>query len=121
MHTTLFRLTPEAAAVFLTKNPVNRKIKPAKVAQYAADMLTGNWRLTHQGLLIGKDGALVDGQHRCHAVVKTGIAIDILLTFDDSVESPLDLPIDHGGREMRTSRSAYRSARRQLQGSLHID
>lgn len=96
MHTTLFRLTPDAAAKFLSNNKSNRPLSKSTISCYVADMLSDNWKLTHQGLLVGRDGVLIDGQHRCHAVVRSGMTIDTLVTFDDALTGPLDVPVDVG-------------------------
>src|SRR5258708_6776935 len=74
-------LTPELAEKFLENNhPKNRKIRSAHVARLAKQMTEGKFRTTHQGIATDKDGFLIDGQHRCHAVVKSGVTIAIYLT-----------------------------------------
>ncbi len=50
----------------------NRPMSQRKVNQYAFDMLSGKWRLTHQGLGFSKSGFLKDGQHRVMAVIQAG-------------------------------------------------
>jgi hypothetical protein len=69
-HTELTEVTPEMAEDWLTSNTHNRTVRPAFVETYAADMLAGKWRLTHQGIAFDWDGVLIDGQHRLLAVLK---------------------------------------------------
>jgi hypothetical protein len=50
------------------------------------------WKLTHQGLGIARDGFLIDGQHRATGVAASGIPIPIVVTYnvDDSVFPVVD-------------------------------
>jgi hypothetical protein len=61
----------------------------------AADMAAGRWQLTHQGIAIGPNGEVIDGQHRLHAVVLSGVTVMMLVTYNVPVESVtvIDVPI----------------------------
>jgi hypothetical protein len=61
-------------------------------------MRSSNWRFTHQGILLGKGGALIDGQHRMLAIVLTGLGQKFLVSVDEEIESPLNLPLDVGSK-----------------------
>lgn len=75
-------VTPKLASDWLTKNnPNNRSISRAHVARLAADMKTGRWNLTHQGIAFDTDGVLVDGQHRLTAVVESEAAVEMAIFF----------------------------------------
>jgi hypothetical protein len=50
----------------------NRPLSMRKVNQYAFDMLSGKWRLTHQGIGFAKSGFMKDGQHRIMAIIQAG-------------------------------------------------
>lgn len=67
-------ITPDIAASYLKKN-VNRKLRQRHVDRLARDMESGEWRETHQAIAFNCDGSLKDGQHRLHAVVKSGVAV----------------------------------------------
>jgi hypothetical protein len=56
----------------LAANEGNRNIRPAVVARYEHDIATGNWHLTGQGISVGEDGMLIDGQHRLQAMRNCG-------------------------------------------------
>lgn len=66
------KVTPELAAKWLEKNN-NRRLRMPRVEEMARDMLNGQWRDTHQAIAFNCDGSLKDGQHRLHAVVKSGV------------------------------------------------
>ncbi len=82
MHTLILDVTPDMARDWLNLNTANRSVKNTKVDQYARDIISGNWQVTHQGLAFYKDGTLADGQHRLHAIVKANVPIKTLVTMD---------------------------------------
>lgn len=76
------QVTPAQAAAWLEKcNHLNRPIRWYKVEEYAQMMRDNQWRLNGQGWSFDTDGILVDGQHRAHAVVKSGVTIETLITY----------------------------------------
>ena len=94
MKSVLMRITPEQAERWLASRPANRTIRPTVVARYASDMEEGRWCTTHQGIAIDANGKLIDGQHRLAAIVRSGMTIEMLVTFDVPDESVLS--IDEG-------------------------
>ena len=72
-------LTPKMATELLTRNGNNRPVSRALVAQYAHAMTRGEWMLNGEAIIIGKDGRLLDGQHRCHAIIKAKANVPILM------------------------------------------
>lgn len=88
------RVTPELAEVLLGRNGVNRAIKEARVNDYANDILAGNWKVNGEPLIVSTEGMLIDGQHRCTAVIQTMTATDMLMVFG----VPYDTrdTVDHG-------------------------
>ncbi|GKQ33652.1 hypothetical protein [Streptomyces sp. A012304] len=79
MYTEVRTVTPELAAEWLKKNTLNRPLSRQTVAQLSRAIERGEWKLTHQGIAFDEEGRLVDGQHRLEAVVKAGIAVDMLV------------------------------------------
>jgi len=74
----LMTITPELAKQLLSLNTsANRAVRKAKVDSYAKDMTSGLWRLTHQGIAFDWHGNLVDGQHRLHAIMKSGVTLQV--------------------------------------------
>lgn len=66
---------PATAARWLDGNNVNRNLRTAKVAQYARDMLAGHWTVSNDAICFAPDGTLLNGQHRLHAVIKSGATV----------------------------------------------
>jgi hypothetical protein len=60
-------------------NTSNRALRPKVIDAYARDMLSGNWRVTHQGIAVSSCGKMIDGQHRLHALRKAGYPAIVML------------------------------------------
>lgn len=68
-------VTPDIAAEFLRSNSTNRPLRRKKVDQYARAMTDGQWQETGQPIIFSKSGRMIDGQHRCAAVMKAGVTV----------------------------------------------
>lgn len=80
-------LTPQLAAALLDRNPSNRSLSQSRVDLYAADIIAGRWTFNGEPVIVSKEGWLTDGQHRCAAVVQTGIPIETAMSFGVTYES----------------------------------
>lgn len=89
------KITPELAAELLLANDGNRSVKETAVTTYAADMASGRWAFNGEPIIVADSGALNDGQHRCHAVLRTGKTFDQVFVFGVDWESRLTT--DQGG------------------------
>jgi hypothetical protein len=69
------RISPALAAEYLMNAAVNRKVSDNVVSKYIHAMERGQWDLG-QPLCFDEKGKLVDGQHRLHAVIRSGITQD---------------------------------------------
>lgn len=70
-------VTPELAKDMLKQldtNKLQRKLNTTKVNQYASDMKEGNF-YPISTISLDKDGHILNGQHRLHAVIKSGASI----------------------------------------------
>jgi hypothetical protein len=74
-------LTPVLAHLLLEINQINRPIGKVNIENLKADIASGRWVFNGESIVISRDGALLDGQHRCQAVVATGVAIEAVLVF----------------------------------------
>lgn len=93
MEIELKKVTPKMAETWLKKNHAsNRVIRWPTVEAIANDITNGNWKVTHQGICFDGNGNLIDGQHRLHAIVKSGKSVDILVA--KNAESSITDPID---------------------------
>jgi len=72
-------VTVEKATEWLQNNGGNRRQKETTVDAYAREMLSGKWRLTHQGIAFDDGGRLLDGQHRLCAVLKARVPVQMLV------------------------------------------
>lgn len=68
-------ITPERAAAMLAKNsPNNRPTSPRNIEVLAEAMLRGEWQ-EHSQFVLSTDGTLLDGQHRCLAIMRSGVTV----------------------------------------------
>lgn len=79
LQTQIVELTPELAEKLLEANTHNRAISPYRLNQLTEQILADEWVLNGEAIKIAADGTLLDGQHRCAAVVKAGKSIETLV------------------------------------------
>jgi hypothetical protein len=77
-------VTPEMAKQWLLKNNFNRPLKPKLVDNYVRQIEAGNWRRTHQGIAFDEEGVVLDGQHRLHAIIRTGQSLPMLIFLNEN-------------------------------------
>ena len=87
-------ITPEYAQRLLDSMPDYQR-RPSKLAVtgYACDMLDGNWNPnTGEPIKINRQRQMVDGQHRCLAVIESGVPIKATLAIgvDDEAYKVID-------------------------------
>lgn len=91
-------VTPRMAEALLARNGGNRPViwtGPVRsVAAYAAAMSRGEWVLNGEPIIISSTGELNDGQHRLHAIIQSGVSVQLLLTF--GVERETRHTVDQG-------------------------
>ncbi len=70
----------------------NRSVRRQHVQRIARDIDEGRWGFNGQTIKVSRSGRLIDGQHRCHAVIQTGKPIRTYLVegVEDSVFSTFD-------------------------------
>lgn len=86
------KVTPEIAEEWLGKNQHNRNIRTTIVSAYARDMAAGRWRLSGEAVKFANTGELLDGQHRLHAVLESGAAVELLVVrgVDPAAQEVMD-------------------------------
>ena len=82
MKTAIIELTPELAEILLNNNEINRGFNWSQGKFIKEAIESGTYKLNHQGIAISEDGNLMDGQHRCKAVIETGKSILTPITID---------------------------------------
>lgn len=93
LKVSVMTVTPELAKKWLADNHNSqRRVNHAAVQAIADDIRAGAWKLTHQGICFDKEGALIDGQHRLHAIAHAGIPVEIMVTKSQvgSFHDPVD-------------------------------
>lgn len=103
-------LTPELAHHFLLADAINRVIHPQTVLKYAGAIERGEWVRNGECLLFTADGILVDGQHRCCAVIATGQAVEtsIIVGVDADHFDKINLGLmRHAGNTMQILHMPY--------------
>jgi hypothetical protein len=86
-NTVIEIITPARAHELLKNNTKNRTLRRSAVTEFARQMKSGHWQLTHQGIAVEPDGTLLDGQHRLHAVVEAGVPVKMSVTYDVDPDS----------------------------------
>jgi len=80
MKTYIELITPKKAKELLSTIKTNRPVSNGRVNHYSSIMKRGEWRTTHQGIAIDKNGCLIDGQHRLNAIVKANVSVTMSIT-----------------------------------------
>lgn len=88
----LAEINPALALALLERNVANRSLSQERVDAWARDMLEGAWCANNQGLALGADGTLYDGQHRLRAVVQSGATVRMVVVrgLDAAVRATID-------------------------------
>jgi hypothetical protein len=86
-------LTPVLASLLLQINSGNRQIGNFNAEQIKADILSGRFEFNGESIVISDSGTLLDGQHRCSAVVETRTAIPAVLVFGPKESSRFTIDI----------------------------
>lgn len=95
MDTMTLEITPTQAQAFLDQNvDYNRTIRSGYVDYLVGCIKRGEWKLTHQGIAISHTGRLLDGQHRCLAIVRAGVTVPVRVSFD--VDDDTFIAMDRG-------------------------
>lgn len=85
-------VTPEIAERWLERNTSNRRVRPLHVTKLARDMADGDWQLTGEAIKFNHAGMVLDGQHRLHAVVRSGATVQMFVVrgLDDDTQKVMD-------------------------------
>lgn len=124
---TIERVTPEMAQAWLEASRGNRSIRHEVVANYAAQMLRGDWKPEADTVDFAKSGRLLNGHHRLLAVVvaekpvklavRRGLDDDNLIAIDRGIKRSVadDLKFS-GGQNVNQRASFLRGALRVIAG-----
>ncbi len=95
-------LTPEAAQRLLANNTFNRPLRARRIQRIAKAITEGRWKFNGATIVVDKSGRLLDGQHRCHAVVSadTGIRTVLVTGVLPSVFDTIDQGAKRTGNDV---------------------
>lgn len=95
MKTTLMSVSPAQAREWLKYNSGNRRLRPNVVEGLLTAYQRGEWKVTHQGIAFGKDGKLLDGQHRLTFISQLPegerVSINVTADCDGDIFDAIDL------------------------------
>jgi hypothetical protein len=99
VHVAIESIGPFHASAYLESNTKNRRLNDAHVRRLTDIMLAGDWWMNGETIIFGADGTLLNGQHRLHAIIKSGATVDCLVVrgIDEHAFRTLD-----GGRTRTT-------------------
>lgn len=96
--------TPKRAQEILdTFNGANRPLLRSRVAQYAYDMEHGRWEQQNgETFQFDRNGNLLNGQHRLHAIIKSGVTMKFLTVrgLDPEVFTKIDRGKARTGKDL---------------------
>lgn len=95
LTTEVVTLTPQMAHELLAHNTNNRSLRNREVERYARDIISGNWQLTGEPIQIDWNGNLLNGQHRCNAVIMANKAIEVFIIrgLNPASQSVIDVAV----------------------------
>lgn len=108
----IVRVTPTLAAKWLEEDEAikkskrsnfkNRAIIDSLISFYASEMKSGNWKLNGESIIFGKTGALLNGQHRLKAIIRSNTVVPIVIArdFDEDVFDTIDTGRKRGGSDI---------------------
>lgn len=80
MKTELVTVTPSIAKAWIdSTSSRNRSLSSARVRSYAELMKSGRWMMNGESIIIDDNGNLIDGQHRLHAVIRSGKSVQMVV------------------------------------------
>lgn len=91
LHMTMVGVTPEIASAWLGRNRGNRAVAHKVVKQYQTDMERGQWSETCEPIKFSKTGRLMDGQHRLHALINSGVKLRFVVVVGVQDEAFADM------------------------------
>lgn len=94
----LVSVTPTMAQLWLDHNCGNRKLSNAVVTKIKNSILAGKWQVTHQGIAIDETGNLIDGQHRCNAIIQASKTVKCWVATYSGATTAREKPIDIGNK-----------------------
>lgn len=105
-------LDPPTAKAWLESQERNRSVKERKIEQFAAAIRRGEWRFNAQTIGFDKAGKMIDGQHRCHAVIRANKTVTVLVAWglDADAQDTMDVGTARSFKDALQMRGVKNSA-----------
>lgn len=89
MRVEVIEMTPEKARELLlaSADQRQRNLSMKRVDKIAHDIITGQWKMTHQAIALDSHGIVIDGQHRLSAIAKARTVVPVLVAYDADPET----------------------------------
>ncbi|ABK43741.1 hypothetical protein Mmc1_1230 [Magnetococcus marinus MC-1] len=92
----VMNITPSLAHQWLERNIKNRSLKRRHIQELVSVLENGHWRLNGESICFSRHGELLDGQHRLHAIAKSGVAAAAIVVF--GVDNEVMRTYDQGSK-----------------------
>lgn len=81
-------VTPQMAADWIENQQTNRKLRLPIASIIADEIKEGNWLVNHfyNPIKFNKSGKMIDGQHRCKAIIIANIPVETFVQYNVSKE-----------------------------------
>ena len=93
------RIGPVEAREYLQCNTKNRPLNKRHELRLRDIMARGEWYLNGETIIFSAEGVLLNGQHRLHAIINSGVTVDVLVVLGIDAEAFRTLD---GGRSRTT-------------------
>ncbi len=116
-------LTPALAEQLLLLNQNNRPLNDRHVRKLAREIERDHWRLTGQTIIISSTERLLNGQHTCEAVVRSGKTVLVAVAYgvdDDSFDAMDDTRKRTGGDVLACMGEKYASVTAAVLAQLQV-
>lgn len=92
MPITLQTITPRIAEQFIQSIVTNRRPSKDRIKFLSKMIKDGNWKITTETMKFNKKGEMIDGQHRCLAIIEADIPVQcwIATGLSDDVREVID-------------------------------
>lgn len=92
IHAAVETVTPDMASRLLGTITTQRRMRRRVVERYAREMISGNWHLNGEPIIVGKDGRLLNGQHRLNAIImsKKSVAMMVVKGVEPEAMASID-------------------------------
>lgn len=72
-------ITPEMAQTWLDRGGINRKPSERAIMKLVHAINLGEWDLTGETIKLDREGRVRDGQHRLHAIIRSGKSVQCIV------------------------------------------